>query len=349
MKNQSIIAYGKPLEATDSAKPEPQGTEVLLQVTHCGVCHSDVHIQDGYFELGDEQKLDITAGRKLPFTLGHEIEGKVAAVGSEVKSAKVGEDYVAYPWIGCGSCAICQRDEEHLCNAGQALGITKPGGFSDYVIVPHERYLIDYSGIRPGLAATYMCSGITAYSALNKIHKATPEAQVLIIGLGGVGMMGLQFARQMFAKPPLAADIDENKLQAAKGAGAAEVFNTKDSKAMAKLHKMTQGGVQGAVDFVGAGASFEFGNQSLRKGGKLVVVGLFGGGFAMPIPMLPLRCVEIGGSFVGSLQETHDMMQLIKAGKIDAIPVEERPLSAANKTLEDLRQGKVLGRVALVP
>ena len=347
MKAEAIVEYGAPLQEVTLDTPEPKGSEVLVKVTHCGVCHSDVHLHDGYFDMGGGNQLDVRGGRKLPFTLGHEIEGEVIAVGPDAEGVKVGEQRVIYPWIGCGECPTCNRGEEHLCNKPRALGINVAGGYATHCLVPHPRYLLDYEGVHDGLAATYMCSGLTAYSAMKKIGHLTDEERVLVVGLGGVGMMGMQFAKAMFPAAPLAADVDANKLQSAKGAGAHEVYNPKDEGAIKKL--LADGGVPAAVDFVGSEASLKFAQSSVRKGGKVIVVGLFGGGFSMPIPMFPMRAISIGGSYVGSLEETHEMMDLVKAGKIDPIPVAERPLSEASKSLDDLREGHVMGRVVLKP
>ncbi|MGV8996926.1 MAG: alcohol dehydrogenase [Parvibaculaceae bacterium] len=348
MKSQAITEYGQPLTLVESETPKPQGSEILLKVTHCGVCHSDVHIHDGHFEMGGDNKLDVRGGRQLPFTLGHEIEGEVVAIGPDVTDVKVGDMRVAYPWIGCGECVTCKRGDENLCNKPRNLGIQVAGGYATHTMVPHQRYLLDYTGVKKGLAATYMCSGLTAYGAMKKLDVSDDE-RVLVIGLGGVGMMGLQFAKAMFKQAPLGADVDAQKLQAAKGAGAHEVYNPKDADALKKLLADTNGGVPAAVDFVGSEASLKFALGSVRKGGQVVVVGLFGGAFSMPIPMLPMRAISIGGSYVGTLAETHEMMELVKAGKIDPIPVEERPLDAATKSLDDLRKGGVMGRVVLKP
>jgi len=352
MKSQSIIEYGAPLQETVRDTPELKGTEVLVRVTHCGVCHSDVHIHDGHFDMGGGNKLDVTGGRKLPFTLGHEIEGMLEALGPDAPAdgLEVGAKYVVYPWIGCGTCPTCARGEEHLCNAPRQLGVTINGGFADQVVVPHPRYLLDYTGIKDGLAATYMCSGLTAFGALKKLGEVGEGEAIAIVGLGGVGMMGLQFARALFPKARIiGADIDEQKLQAARGAGAHEVYDSRDPDVMKTILTDTGGGVYGAVDFVGAEPSLTFANGIIRKGGKIVVVGLFGGGFATPIPMFPLRAFSIIGSFVGSLDETREMLELVKSGKIDPIPVQTRTLGEASRTLDDLRKGKVLGRVVLEP
>ena len=344
MKSQAIIEFGEALQEVEADTPTPQGSEVLLEVTHCGVCHSDVHFHDGYFDVGGGEKLDVRAARKPPFTLGHEIEGVVKAVGPDVKNVKLGERRVAYPWIGCGDCPDCANGRENLCN-GRALGVNLPGGFATHCLVPHERYCLDAGDIQPGLASTYMCSGITAYSAL-KYLKPSDEA-VLIVGLGGVGMMAVQFALNMFDTPPLVADVDPHKLQAAMGAGAKAAYNPKDEDALQQLHADTNGGVASAVDFVGSESSLGFASGALRRGGEVKIVGLFGGNFSMAIPFFPFRAMSIGGSMTGSLADTSEMLDIVKAGKINPIPVELREMSEAARTLDDLREGNILGRVVL--
>lgn len=349
MKSQAIVAFGQPLEEVAAATPEPTGHQVLLKVTHCGVCHSDVHIHDGYFNMGGGNKLELEGALQLPFTMGHEIEGEVVAVGSDVTTAKEGEMRVAFPWIGCGECPTCLRDEEQLCAKPRHLGVGVPGGYADYVLIPHERYLLDYDGIPAGLAATYMCSGLTAFGALKKIGEVADGDKVLIIGAGGVGMMGIQFARAMFGDGPLVADIAEDKRQAAIKAGASTAYDASDPGVVKQIKADTDGGVYAAVDFVGSEGSFAIANRALRKGGKAIVVGLFGGAFTMPIPMLPMQAISVGGSFVGSLGEAKEMMALVKKGAVEAIPVAERPLDQASQTLDDLREGKIVGRVVLAP
>ncbi|MEG9861426.1 MAG: alcohol dehydrogenase [Parvularculales bacterium] len=349
MKSQALTEYGAPLQPVESETPTPSGTEVLLRTTHCGVCHSDVHIQDGHFEMGGDNQLDIRGGRELPFTMGHEIEGEVITLGPEATGVEVGKKYVIWPWIGCQNCPACERDEEQLCRAPQFLGVNVSGGYSDHVLAPHPRYLFDYDGIADGLAATYMCSGITAFGALKKVQSHNPNERVMIVGLGGVGMMGLQFARSLFEAAPLVADVDPHKLQEAMGAGAHAAYDPLNAEDLKKLHTDTGGGVVAAIDFVGSEASLAFAQGAVRQGGQVVVVGLFGGGLAMPIPMFPLRALSICGSFVGSLAETHQMMDLVRSGKVDPIPVTERPLDQASQALEDLREGKIMGRVVLIP
>ena len=150
MKRQSLIEYGEPLAGTECALPVPAGSEVLVRVSHCGVCHSDLHLQDGYFELGGGKQLDVRAGRELPFTLGHEIAGTVEGAGPDAQGVDAGQHTVVFPWIGCGDCALCEGGDEHLCNAPKALGITVDGGYATHVMVPHPRYLLDADGVAPG-------------------------------------------------------------------------------------------------------------------------------------------------------------------------------------------------------
>jgi len=350
MRSQTITAFGKPLESAETPTPTPTGTEVLIRVEHCGVCHSDVHIHEGSFDLGGGAKLPL-AGMKLPHTLGHEIAGEVVATGPDATGAALGDHRAVYPWIGCGKCPACLRGEENYCNQPRNLGCSSgtPGGYATHVLVPHPRYLLDYGKTAPALAATYMCSGLTAYAAMKKVGPLGPKDEVVVLGAGGVGMMGIQFARHLFGKGPLVADIDEGRLQAAMGAGAKAAYNTKDPEAAGRLMADTEGGAYAIVDFVGSEATFAFAQGAVRRGGRIIIVGLFGGGMSMPLPMFPIRALTVGGSYVGSLAETEEMMAMVRAGQIDPIPVQTRGLDAANQVLDDLRDGKVIGRVVLAP
>src|SRR5674476_539911 len=194
MHRQSLTAYGAPLCETVVAAPQPKGSEVLVRISRCGVCHSDLHMQDGYFLLGDGKQLDVRAGRTLPFTLGHEIAGQVETAGPEANVA-TGVKVAIYPWIGCGACAACKAGDENICAAPRHLGITVDGGFATYVLIPHPRYLIDYAPLSPSYAGALMCSGLTAYAALKRLADRAARAPLLLVGLGGVGLMGLALAR----------------------------------------------------------------------------------------------------------------------------------------------------------
>jgi alcohol dehydrogenase len=347
MTRQSMTAYAAPLCETIAEIPQPQGSEVLMRISRCGVCHSDIHLHDGYFSLGGDRKLDVTGGRSLPFTLGHEIAGVVERAGPDA-DVELGRAAAVFPWIGCRQCAACRAGEENLCAAPRHLGIQVDGGFATHVLVPHPRYLIDYAPLSAALAGAYMCSGLTAFSALKRIAAHAERGPVLLVGLGGVGMMGLVFARALFAHAPIVADIDAGKREAALKAGAAAAYDPADPDARKALVKAT-GGVYGAVDFVGSDGSLAFAAGALAKGGKVVITGLIGGTYTTPIAMFPLRVFTIEGTMTGTLDEANEMMALARAGKIPPVPIIERPLSAAQASLDDLRGGKVVGRVVLVP
>jgi D-arabinose 1-dehydrogenase-like Zn-dependent alcohol dehydrogenase len=349
MKSQQVVEYGKPLQEIEAATPEPSGREVLVRVEACGVCHSDVHLWEGHFDLGGGQQLDVTRGRPLPFTFGHEIVGEVVSLGPDAGGVAPGDRRVVYPWIGCGDCPVCASGEEHLCPLSAALGVGRPGGYADHVLVPDARYLFDPGDVPIGLAGTYACSGITAYSALQKAKALAGGRHLLIVGAGGVGMAGLALAREVVDAEIWVADIDPAKRDAAREAGADHVVDSADADAVKQVMTGTGGGAAAAVDFVGAESSAAFGWNTLARGGKLVIVGLFGGAFSAPLPFFPIKAVTVQGSYVGSPGEMAELMALVRAGRVPPIPVETRPLADVNRTLEDLRAGRIVGRVAVRP
>ncbi len=344
-----IEAFGKPLAQALRETPTPQGTEVLLRVGHCGVCHSDLHLQDGYYELGDGARLDVTKGVGTPRVLGHEIAGTVVALGPEARGVKVGDHRVVYPWLGCGQCSTCARGDQHLCPYPQAIGVHRDGGFADHVLVRHPDALLDPGTLPPAQACTYACAGVTAYSALKKAAPLAAGDTLLVIGAGGVGLSAMRLAECLYPDARLvAAEVDAGKWDLAREAGAADVIDPRADGAARALVKATQGGVAAAIDFVGAGASFAFGLAALRKGGKLVCVGLMGGAATVTPVMLAMKAVSIVGSYVGSLDELRELLALAQAQPLPPLPIDARPLDQASAALDDLRAGRVRGRVVLV-
>jgi alcohol dehydrogenase len=169
----------------------------------------------------------------------------------------------------------------------------------------------------------------------------------LLVGLGGVGMMGLSIARALFEQPPIVADIDPGKREAALQAGAAAAFDPADREARRALIKATGGGVFAVCDFVGSEKSLAFATGALAKGGKVVVTGLLGGDFPLPATMFVLKAMTVEGTLTGTLQEANEVMALAREGKIAPLPIRERPLAEAQAALDDLRAGRVVGRVVL--
>jgi D-arabinose 1-dehydrogenase-like Zn-dependent alcohol dehydrogenase len=348
MRSFTMTGFGEPLSERISRQPEPTGSEVLLKVNACGVCHSDLHIWEGHFDLGGGRQLDIRQGIGLPRTLGHEIAGTVVAVGADVQDVRPGDRRVVYPWIGCGECARCQAGEEQVCANQRNLGTRRDGGFSTHVLVPHERYLVDFGKLREELACTYACSGLTAYSALNKALPLGEKDPLVIIGAGGVGLSAINLAHSVHGIAPVVAEIDRSKWEAALAAGASQVLDPRDADAVKQLMGAT-GGVAAVLDFVGAPSSVGFAMQTLRRGGRLVIVGLMGGAIELQLPLLPIRALSIIGSYVGSLEEMRSLVALAREGQVSEIPVQTRALEEAQRTLDDLKQGSVVGRVVLRP
>ena len=345
MHRQSLTAYGAPLCETVVDAPQPKGSEVLVRIARCGVCHSDLHMQDGYFLLGEGKQLDVRAGRTLPFTLGHEIAGVVESAGPDAQ-VKTGAAVAVYPWIGCGQCAACKAGDENICAVPRHLGITVDGGFATHVLIPHERYLIDYAPLSASYAGALMCSGLTAYAALKRLADRAGRAPMLLIGAGGVGLMGLALARAMYQDKIFVADIDAKKREAALAAGATAAFDPADANARKDILKAS-GGIYAAIDFVGSDKSLTFATGVLAKGGKVVITGLLGGGWSTAVAMFPLKAMTVEGTQTGTLAETRELIDLVRAKNIPPPPMAERPLAAAQATLDDLRNGRIVGRVVL--
>jgi alcohol dehydrogenase len=346
LHRQSLVAYGQPLCETVIDCPSPRGSEVLLRVERCGVCHSDLHLQDGYFELGGERRLDITKDRPLPFTLGHEIAGVIEAAGEDAEGAIVGHRVAVYPWIGCSTCVACKAGAENMCSSHRHLGIAADGGYATHLLVPHPRYLLDYAPLSAAFAGPLMCSGLTAYAALKRLAGHAERGPVLLIGLGGVGMMGLSIARALFGDPPLVADIDAEKRKAALAAGAAAAYDPADPQARRAIMTST-GGLLGVCDFVGSDKSLQFATGVLARGGKVVVTGLLGGTFSLAAAMFAIKAMTIEGTLTGTLAEARELIDLARAGKITPIQTRERPLAEAQAALDELRAGRVVGRTVL--
>jgi D-arabinose 1-dehydrogenase-like Zn-dependent alcohol dehydrogenase len=350
MLSFDVCECGAPLQRTERETPQPKGAEVLLKVLAAGVCHSDLHIWDGYYDVGGGQKLMLKdRGIKLPVTMGHENVGEVIAVGPDAKGVKVGDVRLLHPWMGCGACIVCRRGEENLCVKPNSIGIHRGGGFATHVLVPHPRYLFDIAGIAPERAAPLACSGVTAYSALRKVSDTLAEEPVVMIGAGGVGLMALALHKKMGGKSAIVVDIDPAKREAALKAGASKVIDGSAKDAVDQVRAATGGGAWAVIDFVGAGPTVKLGVDATIKGGKVIVVGLFGGDVTIPTPFFPMKALTVQGSYVGSLTEIAELIDLVKRTGAPDVPVATRPLDQVNAALNDLRDGKVIGRVVITP
>lgn len=351
MKSYDVCECGAPLRMIERPTPKPVGTEVLLKVLAAGVCHSDLHLWDGYYEIGGGKRLMLLdRGIKLPLTMGHENVGEVVAFGPEAKGVKIGDRRLVHPWMGCGECAVCKRGDEQLCLKPRSLGVFSNGGYADHLMVSHPRYLFDIGDLPPVKAAPLACSGITTYGALKKVGSVLAEEPVVIIGAGGLGLMCLALHKAMNGKGAIVVDIDPVKRDAAMKAGALATIDGAAPDAAKQIIAATKGGAWAVIDFVGSASTVRVGIDSLvAKGGKLIIVGLFGGDITVPTPFFPLRAMTIQGSYVGSLTEMAELLDLVRRKGPPPIPLAVRPLAEVNAALNDLRGGKVVGRVVLTP
>ena len=348
MLSYDVVEWGKPLEQRERETPVPKGTEVLMKLKYCGVCHSDVHIRDGYFDLGGGKRLNMSErGMNPPVTLGHEPFGTVIAAGPDASDAPLGADRLIFPWIGCGECVRCQEGLDNYCMAPNMIGIQRAGGYADHVIVPHPRYLVDAGSIDPVWAATLSCSGLSTYSAVSKLKPIPADEWVAVMGAGGLGLSAIGMLRAFGHEKIIAIDIDAAKLQAAEAAGAAAVLNSRDGDAAQRLKQLTGGALYGAVDFVGASETASLALSALCKGGKLILVGLFGGEIELSIASTILRAITVQGSHLGSVEELKAVVALARDGKLKPIPIETRALADVSRTLDELKAGKVMGRVVV--
>jgi D-arabinose 1-dehydrogenase-like Zn-dependent alcohol dehydrogenase len=344
MISYQFLEHGKPLQKVLQETPKPTGTEVLVRITRSGVCHSDLHIWDGYFDWGNGKKFYVKdRGCVPPFTLGHEPFGVVEAFGKKAKGVKAGQKKLVFPWIGCGKCAVCKAGQDNYCVSGARIpGVTRQGGYATHLLVPDPKYLVDATGVDDAFAATLACSGLTAYSAATKLPDLAAGDRVAVIGCGGVGLAGIAVLKAMGIKHIVACDIDPAKLDAAAKLGAKTLVDTRQADAPQQL-----AGIAAAIDFVGMPQTAAPALAALRKGGRYILVGLHGGEISYPMPPIAQRAIGIVGSYVGNLAELKQVVALAKKKKLRPLPVATRPAEEVNTILQELQAGKVLGRVVL--
>jgi len=351
-----LVAAGQPLKEMLFETPPPSADSALIKVKAAGVCHTDIHLISGGYDLGEGKRLPaIGGGTLLPLTPGHEIAGEVESLGSRTEASGFheGDQVVVYPWIGCGDCRKCRSGRENLCEGSpRFLGFQKDGGYADFVLVPHPRYLLRAEGLDLAHAATLACSGLTAFSAITKCNLG-PDDFLLIIGAGGLGLMAVQIAKKTTKARVAVADIDDSKLQLASSHGADWAFNTlnTDPKALlSKVRDLNQGrGADAVVDFVGKPQTTALGLRMLGHEGRLVLVGLLGGAAQLPLPILPLYGTRIMGNFTGTLTELAELIEMAKNGVVTPVVTGSYQLEEANEVLAKLERGQIRGRAVLVP
>jgi propanol-preferring alcohol dehydrogenase len=338
-----LISAGR-AEVVDLARPQPGPDEVLLRVLAAGVCRTDLALLRGG---GGE-------GLALPVTLGHEVVGEVVALGEGVATPPRGAVVAVYELLGCGRCQACSIGHDNVCRdvIPGAIGITRDGGMADHVVVP-ARSLVPVGDIDPVHAAPLTDAGMTALHAVQRGRPLLdPGATAVVVGIGGLGHLAVQFLRATSEVGVIAVDVDRAKLDFAAELGAREGVLTGPDAAEGILAANGARKVDVVFDFVGAQETLDLAAGVTGRGGAIVVNG--GGGGRLSITAqtgagrAPDREITMVHTFGGTRDDLLWALELAEAGRVRT-HVEARDLAAAPRVLEDLAAGKVLGRAVLVP
>jgi propanol-preferring alcohol dehydrogenase len=350
MHCQCVVEFGQPLVGQDRPDLVPTGAEVLVQITAAGVCHSDLHIRDGGYDMGRGQFLSFKdRGMPLPHVPGHEPVGRMVAAGPDAPALSVDENYVIYPWQGCGTCDDCTRGQENFCPTPRFLGMHADGAYATHMLVPNARYLFPIGDLAPELAAPLACSGLTSYGALKKVEDTLTRVPVVIIGAGGLGLMAVNLVKAMGGLPPVVVDIDAAKRQAALDAGSGAAIDATAADVAEQIVAAVGSQPAAVIDFVGGEKTTSLGFNLLRKGGSLVIVGLFGGAAPWSLPTIPVKSARIMGSYMGSLNEFKELMAMATSRRLNLLPTVTYGLDQANDALGELEEGRIVGRAVLTP
>lgn len=342
MKAARLHAYGQSLQIDEIPKPVPQYGEVVIAVEGAGFCHSDIHVIDG----------EIPILPRLPLVLGHENAGVVAAVGPGVRAMREGDAVAVFGGWGCGLCSLCVTGHEQLCETPAWPGLsTNDGGYAEYLLVPHERYLVPLGSLKPADAAPLTDAALTPYRAIRKaLAFLEPDHYALVIGFGGLGQYGLKLLQILAGCPVIVVDVSHQKRMLAERMGAAFAFDGKDPEVTAKIRDLTSGhGVTAAFDFVGTDATLDLAVRATRALGKVSQIGL-AGGWARLKPLDNSRFeVQFEATLRGTIKELREVIALAESGRLTTIPIEVAPLDRINDVYRRLKAGDIAGRAVIAP
>lgn len=336
MKAALLHDFAQPLTLEDVPTPTPGAGQVLVKIAASGVCHSDLHIA-----LGDWTKLKPVA--KLPLILGHELTGTIAAVGEGVTDFVLGER-VGVPWLHqtCGTCEYCQAGQETMCGKQKITGLMVDGGYAEYAVAQasHTAKLPDTLGFAE--AAPLLCAGVTVYRAI-KISGLQAGERLVVFGIGGLGHLAVQIGKKLGLEVG-AVDVADDKLQLATECGADWTVNA----ATMPTHKevKARGGAHVALVTSGSKAAYETALRSLRRMGTLVIVGMTPEPIPLDIQAMLAGEFRIMASTVGTRQDLQEVLQLAADGGIRC-HYKTATLPEINQILDEMKQGRLVGRVVL--
>ena len=351
MKAARIVKVNEKLEIQQLETPKPRGSQVLVKVQSSGVCHSDIHLWEGYYEGVGGQLLKTTdRGVNYPLTPGHEVAGIVDSLGEQAEGFNNNDKVLVYPWIGEGLCPACRIGEENLCDKPRSLGVYMDGGYAEYVLVPSYKYLVKMSdGMDTDASATLSCSALTAYGAVKNAN-LKPDDNVVIVGAGGLGLMAIQLAKAVTGARIIAMDLDDKKLEFAKKEGADTTVNSKNEDPVKAIMELTDKmGADAVIDLVNASKTVETDMQFLRRRARVVLVGLFGGELKLSLVTMPTRAYKLIGSYTGTLSDMIELVSLATRGVIKPVVSNRFKLDQATDALTMLKEGKILGRGVINP
>ena len=335
MKAAVVHEFGKPLKIEEVPIPTPGRGEVLIKLVANGVCHTDLHAAQG----------DWPAKPTPPFIPGHEGAGVVAALGPSVTGLKEG-DPVGLAWLhdSCGECEYCRTGWDALCLAQHNSGYSVNGSFAEYAIGSAA-----YVGRLPPnpdfvAMAPILCAGVTTYKGI-KETEVRPGEWIAISGVGGLGQLGIQYAKAM-GMHVAALDVTEEKLALARASGADVTVNAKEPDAAAQIVKQTSGGAHGALVTAVSPAAFAQAIGVVRRKGTVTLVGLPPGEFATPIFEVVLGRITIRGSVVGGRQDLTEAIAFAAEGKVRS-HIHKMKLEDINKVFANMKAGKIDGRMVM--
>jgi propanol-preferring alcohol dehydrogenase len=335
MKAAVLHELKKPMVVEEVERPIPGEGEVLIKVEACGVCHSDLHIIEGDWK----QFGGIT---KIPLIPGHEIAGRVADAGSGVRDLRPG-DRVGVPWIHwtCGECEFCRAGFENLCSRQKITGCTVDGGFAEYIKAPASHATRIPGGISAAEAAPLFCAGVTVYRALKQAQLA-PRQRLAVFGVGGLGHLAIQIGKEMGLEVT-AVDVSDDKLELAKSLGASRTMNSSSANVAKELRRA--GGMHAVLVTSGSKAAYDTAFPCVRPTGKLLVVGL-PPEISFPPIMMAAGEIRVQASAVGTRQDLEEVLAMAAAGKLHC-QVSTRRLDEVNTIMDEMKAGKIAGRVVL--
>jgi propanol-preferring alcohol dehydrogenase len=341
MKAMVLRKYNQPLVLEEVEMPRIGAREVLIQVKACGVCASNVKYVEGAYP-------DVLT---LPHILGHEPVGEVVKVGPEVQGVVKGDRVCVYIFIPCGECLYCGKGEENNCLHVNRIGMEVSGAYAEYIKAPARNVFKIPEGVSYEEAAVLADAAATSFHAIREKAKVRVGDDVVIMGIGSLGINGVQIAKAAGARV-IAIDILPSKLEFARKYGADEMIDGRKEDIATRVRSLTGGkGVDSFIDFVGSADSVRAGLGSLRRAGKLVVVGHdpYRPIQLMAFKDLVMEEAEIIGSHASTRQELREILNLVQIGKLKPVIGARYPLAQANEAHQAIKGGEIFGRIVLLP